>query len=428
MNRSKTAFLAAMMGSLFFAVASNAFATVRCVNTTHAGCTAATTYPKIGLAVAASGPGDTIFVGAGQYNENVVIPSADSGLSLLGAQAGNDARKGRGDPKHESTVNANFSGTTGTAIMVNAMAVTIDGFTVTGGFTIGNASGISIESKADGAKVSNNILTGNGTGLSLDSEGFSPPVNNVQVYFNLFKVNNLGCPSATTCSGGDGIFSGGVQDSLISDNAFVQNLTSAIGINSGSSPGSKNVVISNNSSDQDAGFVVFTGTSSSTVDNNEVEDSGKAGAFFPGSGSAAPTEAISIGPGNSNLTIIDNELEGEDNSPITRGIAATGIFGPGLSSNLVLGGNEVHHYSSAAIAADPNTLVNSNILANEADDGAFGIFIDAGNKGNMLAQNEAHGKTFACKDNSVGLGTSHTANRWFDNKGDSSSPSGLCNH
>jgi hypothetical protein len=78
------------------------------------------------------------------------------------------------------------------------------------------------------------------------------------------------------------------------------------------------------------------------------------------------------------------------------------------------------------------TLTSSLILGNEAkDNGLDGIYIDGvvgGNISNQLFDNEAEGnQRFDCHDDtSEGPGTAGTWNRWFNNTGNSSSPTGLC--
>jgi pectin methylesterase-like acyl-CoA thioesterase len=118
-------------------------AKVRCVPVVavNSGCTAATTYATIQAAVNAASSYDVIYVGPGTYHESVTISEADHArdyLSLLGAQAGNDARVGRSNPLAESIVDA--TGQTDSAIIVEALAVVVDGFTLQGA-TQGQASG-----------------------------------------------------------------------------------------------------------------------------------------------------------------------------------------------------------------------------------------------------------------------------------------------
>jgi hypothetical protein len=272
MNNRKFAFLAAIGAVLvLLAGGPSAAATVRCVPSTSLdpSCTAPTTYATIQLAVTASSPGDIIVVGPGTYAP-VTIPPGLDGLSLLGAQAGHDARHERDDPSEESIVDATGV-TPSSAIIVESKNVIIDGFTAQGGtnLTPGNATGIDLKgvagppqglpagTDASGGKVLNNILQDNGTGVSLNSEGFGP-ISNVLVEHNLFRHNNGG-----TASNGDGIFTSAMQNVVITENKFSENKTSALGINN-----SSNVTMTYNKSENDGSFVIFTGTTNSDFSNN----------------------------------------------------------------------------------------------------------------------------------------------------------------
>ncbi|HZG53680.1 MAG TPA: thrombospondin type 3 repeat-containing protein, partial [Pyrinomonadaceae bacterium] len=115
-------------------------------------------YTSIQAAVNAAAPGDTIQVCAGTYNENVNIPAAKIGLTLLGAQAGVPVAARSFPSPDESTVKGTNL-TAGIAVFtVNASNVTIDGFSVTDPVTSGAAFGITIRRDADGALVANNII------------------------------------------------------------------------------------------------------------------------------------------------------------------------------------------------------------------------------------------------------------------------------
>jgi hypothetical protein len=422
MNNRKLVFMAAIGAVLvLLAGGASAAATVRCVPSTSLdpACTAPTTYATIQLAVAASAPGDIIVVGPGTF-ASVTIPPGLDGLTLLGAQAGHDARHERDDPSKESIVDATGV-TPSSAIIVESKNVIVDGFTAQGGtnLTPGNATGIDLKgmagvpqglpagTDASGGKVLNDILQDNGTGVSLNSEGFGI-ISNVVVEHNLFRHNNGG-----TMSNGDGIFTSAMQNVVITENKFSENKTSALGINN-----STNVTMTYNKSVNDGSFVVFTGTTNSVFSDNEGKHFGHKGTL-PGAGDAA----VAIGPGNSFLVINNNELD-EGEGFISRGIAVTSIFGTGTDMNLTIGYNEVEHFPASGITADATmTLTNARFLGNDSNhNGADGIFLAIGSSTNLLTQNEAHGnKVFDCHDSTTG-----PMNIWFRNTGDTSSPPGLC--
>jgi hypothetical protein len=326
------------------------------------------------------------------------------------------------------------------AIIVEAQAVVIDGFTVQGG-TAGNATGIdlkgtcsTITTPGNGGIVLNNILTNNATGVSLNSEGcgtantWPPPSGaflvGTLVEHNLFKNNNAGPPSAGP---GNGVYTSGVQQAVITENAFYGNKTSALGMNN-----ALDVTIANNTSEKDASFVILTGTTNATFSNNQGEDFGSNGAF-----SGAGDAAVAVGPGNQYLVISDNCLE-EGKNPVSNGIAFTNVFGSGTpNNNIYVKNNRIRRFPGTGIlveAPDPSplgTLGFSFILGNEVEDnGLDGIYIDGItyiNVGNTLLDNEAEGNhRFDCHDDTTGTGTAHTGNTWFHNTGNLMYPTGLC--
>jgi hypothetical protein len=452
-NRRRFVFLAAMAAVLvLLAGGANALGfaayTVRCVpsHTINSSCTA-TDYLTIQAAVNAANSGDTILVAPGTYHETVTIDETGHSrdhLSLLGAQAGNDARADRHDSTKESIVDATGKGNS--AIIVEVLAVVIDGFTVQGG-TQGNATGIDLKgtcstntTPANGGIVVNNILTNNATGVSLNSEGcgtantWPPPAGaflvGALVEHNLFKNNNAGPPSSGP---GNGVYTTGVQHAIITENAFYGNKTSALGMNN-----ADDVTIMNNTSEKDGSFVIFTGTTNAVFSNNRGEDFGAKG-VLPGAGDAA----VAIGPGNQYLVISDNCLE-EGKAPISNGIAFTSIFGPGTpNTNIYVKNNRIKCFPGTGILAEVTefvpalppptlgTLTNSLILGNEVEDnGLDGIYLDGAvpfNAGNQLFDNEAEGNhRFDCHDDTTGPGTANTANTWFHNTGNLMYPTGLC--
>jgi hypothetical protein len=388
--------------------------------------------------VTAAAPGDIVVVGSGTYNQNVVIPAGKNGLSLFGAKAGVDARVDRDNPAAESIV----IGTT-SVIIVESTDVVIDGFTVQGGSDVnpGNATGVDLKGSgggspgftpATGARVVNNILENNGTGVSVNSEGFTA-VSNVLIEHNVIRNNNAGVCTPTNCGTGDGIFTSAANNLTITENDFRGNKTSAICINN-----SNNVTITGNHSEDDASFVIFTGTTESTFSNNRGSNFGSSGVSGGGAVLAAGDAAVTIGPGNNWITISHNELE-DGKAPINSGISFTSIFGTSpANKNINVAYNQISNMPSYGIVEEPgptaltSLLTNSVILDNEVSgNGVDGIDLNgdplALNSNNLVTGNDSKdNKGEDCRDASLGSGTLNTANTWFDNFGKNSLPVGLC--
>lgn len=158
-------------------------------------------YSTIQSAVNAASPGDTIQVCAGNYNENVNVPVALTGLTLNGAQAGvpvgTRTFAGPGESKVKGT-----NLTAGIAVFtVRASNVKLDGFSVTNVVVSGAAFGVTLMDGADGARVVNNIIdtvtspdtSGNGTAQAVyleNSTSVGPDgPDNVEVSDN--RINNI---------------------------------------------------------------------------------------------------------------------------------------------------------------------------------------------------------------------------------------------
>ena len=426
-------------GALFIAGAAPAFAvTVFCVPTTSIDPACVTevkngTPNAIQEAINEASSGDIIIVAAGRYQGDattspIEIPNGKS-LSLYGAQAGNPPSFGSRNlnSKRETIIDASTTTSgDGSAIVVRAQNVRIDGFAVTGA-TSGNSSGIDLKGgtngggPASGAVVVNNILEGNSTGISINSEGFIGPVQHVLVENNLIVDNNAG-----TSGNGDGLFTGGMQEVLIASNVLQGNGTSDFGINSPNAApdNTRDVSIVANSSSDSATFVIFTGTSDAIVAGNDAEHLGR-GNSFSGAGDAV----IAVGPGNSNLSIAGNRLAHAQGN-VKNGVGFTAIFGAGpANTGILVSGNDIKDMPQAQIFADAATLTNSRIEQNGVKGGKQGISLAAGDTGNFVTENTVQGAhQFGCEDASTGGGTLNTANTWFRNValGGKSSPAGLC--
>jgi len=327
LNNRRRFIISAAMAAILVLVAGGANAlaqpTVWCVTKTgpspNPSCTASTTFPTIQAAVSDAKADDIIFVGPGTYSESVTIDGTGhsrDGLSLFGAQAGNDARLDRHGP--ESIVN----GMGNPAFMVTANYVVIDGFTVTGGTaTAANAfpGGILVGSTSAApqwAQVLNNILKNNGTSVYLYKA--SSPV----VEHNLFRNNNAPDAGVSVKWVGLGIVSSGTGFPVINENEFTGNKMAAIFVAGGS-----NAIITNNTSENDGSFVLYANTSQCLFSHNRGKNFGHKG-VLPIVVNSTPyyaDAAVEVGPNNSNLMISDNDLE-KGEAPISNGIAFTTAF------------------------------------------------------------------------------------------------------
>ena len=423
-NRRRFVFSAAMAAVLILlAGGANALAQPTVWTVSKASSNACSTIPlvttcnTIGSAVSAASAGDVIVVGPGTYNEYVYI---DKSITLLGAQAGNDARVDRHGP--ESIVNA-LAGKD--AIDIYQATVVIDGFTVRG--AAGNYSGIEVEDSINNntTQLLNNIFQNNGTGVYLYYSYYGNVVEH-----NLFRNNNAGGASL----GGYGIYIYYSEFDLINGNEFTGNKTAAIYADYGMYYGT----ITNNTSENDGAFVVFVyGNYDVKFCHNRGKNFGR-GAFAEYAGDAAVAIGDTYSPfGNEYLDISDNDLEkGEE--PIVNGIAFTTFFETtGAYAQYVnVTNNRIRGFPENGIVVEAGSGVTgtlygpgSYIVGNEVfDNGNDGILIEGPttsyNSGISLFQNEAKGnRVNDCEDDSSGAGPLGT-NTWWNNIGSTSFPPG----
>jgi hypothetical protein len=153
---------------------------------TAADCNALTpTYMTISAAEAAATPGDTIKVCPGLYAEQVSIDVPN--LTVLGAQAGVDARSRLFVPANESVIDHPCG-----PVQLRADNIVLDGFTVQGAtlsdpcFIAGIWTNPGSTGTNGGFRILNNIVQNNISGIELDSNC----VNATLVRFNLIQNNS----------------------------------------------------------------------------------------------------------------------------------------------------------------------------------------------------------------------------------------------
>jgi hypothetical protein len=286
---------------------------------------------------------DTIHVADGMYASGLV--TVDKTLTLLGAQAGVDARTRVG----AESVLSNSQG-----MRIAANAVVIDGFTIqdsiNAAFT-GYGVSMDLSASVSGTQIVNNIIQDNIVGIGLANAGQSQAL----IQHNLIQNNNQ--PGGAS---GSGIYADqfvcGVNctNFLITENAFKGHVGSpvpgaAINLsNQGTTP-MTNVEIGNNTFELNNRAVLLFNVDASTIHNNTMTDS-----TFVGSG--------------------DIRIFGAD--------AFGGVDGLAITSNNMSGGAGW----AIRITDGPNTniTIHENNIANYAGDGPVlspfggGLFVRAG--------------------------------------------------
>jgi hypothetical protein len=379
--------------------------------------------------------GDVILVGPGHYYETVEV--SFSNISILGAQAGNDARVGRYDTSKESVVDASASGSPygtgeGAAFDVHVPGVVIDGFTIVGGTSGASnhlASGIFANNSS--IQILDNIIQNNAIGVFLANSSYA------LVEYNLFKTNNTPTSGSNLGSGFDkvqgyGIVgTGGFYYGSITENAFEGNSAAAIYFDY-----SWYDEVTKDTSEKDGSFLACYYCQYDFIDHNQGRDFCPTLPIAFTSPSGPADAAIDLLYQNNYLQINDNDLE-KGKAADYNGIAFSTIAGASESCvNCQVTNNTISGFAGNGIVAEPAgsnaTLSASWILRNDVEDNVLdGIVIGtgSGNAGNMVLDNKAEGNHVNdCEDDTVGTGTLTltTKNTWYNDIGPYSYPTGLC--
>jgi parallel beta-helix repeat protein len=300
------------------------------------------TYPNITLAIAAANAGDTVKVCPGTYPESTFPGQplhVDKTLTLLGAQAGVDARAPRGP---ESIV-TNPQGT-----WLDADNIVIDGFTIQDS-TVNAFTGYGIwMGGKSGTQVLNTIFQDNIIGLGLSNQ---PGGSQVLIKRNLFQNNNN-----TGSASGTGIYSdqfeakGSVDNVLITENAFKGNVDSGVDIShTDTTQAFSNLEISHNSFDQNGRGIVLFDTDETSIHDNSITNS-----------TFIDSAAIRMFDANSNLSIMHNDLiTGAGRGIRISDIDAVDPGTPNPSSNVVINYNNIEVFADEGLLVSPDGHVGT---------------------------------------------------------------------
>jgi len=256
---SLAALFALTLGTIVVSASAAAAATL--VVDDNLACPGAT-LTTIQAAVIAATAGDTIQVCAGVYPEVVIV---NKSLTLLGAQAGNDARTRTIAAATESIV-----GTAGGAFVFSANNITLDGFELTGQTAAFWGTALFSQNSTSGHTIVNNYVHDNVIGMYINTNG----TNLTLVEHNLLKENN----NAGSTSGTAFYSDQGLQNAIVTENTFLDNDNGAF-IVSPFTGTTKDVTVSSNLSTGNGNFAVMVGP----LSNFDVTDNTATGAAGGGS-------------------------------------------------------------------------------------------------------------------------------------------------
>lgn len=368
------------------------------------GCGPAT--KDLAAAIAAAPSGATVKVCPGTYTGTVTLTKP---ITLLGAQAGVDARTGRTDVTAESVVDGR--GGSGFTVAGGVSNVRIDGFTIsnaTQATTGGSTGGVLAFGRGSGITITNNVITRFSFGVNMNSNGQIASA----VTRNRFAANNgVGGQAGVFLSSGPG------NNLTISDNLFTgHDGNAAAAVNTAGDPTSwsTGLRIERNQSIDDATFAVVTNVDGLVLANNQVV--------------RRPTATTGVGTGilvggaTKNVKVTGNVLTGGAKN----GISVTQDFSPVKNTGLAVSTNTVvNRLNGIRLVAQTSGTISGNTVAQST---GTGILLEgAANAGVTVTGNRSFQNAVSdCTDQSRGTRTAGTADTWTGNLGIRSTPPGLC--
>lgn len=273
------------------------------------GACASAAFTTIQAAETAATAGKTIYVCAGSYPEAVSI---DKNLIFDGAQFGVDARTGRVDPADETIVDAPAAvsgNTNGFTYTSTATSGTIDGFTISAANepTLTNTYAIvAFDDTGGGYHWVNNVITHEYYAAFVDTA--THPAQTV-IQHNLVEYSAEVIWEGRNYGPGADYSANNV---LIDSNAFQFNGNQDVHYDGSYDLSNKatGLIVTNNTSLNDAAFVLLIDTSGARISNNTITWTGG-----PATNSITRVGAITVSSDNANTLISDNTITGAQLDP-----------------------------------------------------------------------------------------------------------------
>jgi nitrous oxidase accessory protein NosD len=330
----------------------------------------------IQLAVNAADPGDTIHVEAGLYQYTSSV-NVNKQVTLLGAQAGVDARTRSGAESIIDATNITSFPDSTLAIASGVSGVVIDGFTVqnvsgSGAVTVG---GIYMAAGSNSTTVRNNIIKNNHAGIFVENN--TPGVGNATVIEqNLFMDNQAaGAASGNDIYADESTSGGGLQNVVIQNNKFTNTsfvLNSwAIGMsNTGATAFSDIDVLTNTIENHGRGMYFYNST------GVDISGSTITGATRYGIGIFGYNGV----PANSNFTITGNTLNNNGKGIYVEADTAANAYTGGtltLSGNAyTTSGSQISIYNDSNTPIDATADIFNTVLASGASTAQQYVIVD----------------------------------------------------
>ena len=288
--------------------------------------------------------GETIYVAAGSYTENVVIMTPH--LTLQGEGA--------------DVVTVNAASSSDNVFEVTADYVNISGFNMTGA-TEHSYVGIYLN-VADHCKITENTASNNDDGIYLHYSSNNTLMNNTASsnghhgIFLLHSSNNT-LQDNNASNNDNGIYLWYSSNNMLASNNASNN-DDGIGIKMSSS--SNNTLMSNNASNNDDGIYLWC-SSNNMLLNNNVSNNGY---------------GIFLASSSNNNTLTNNNASNNN----------CGIYLSSSSNNMLESNNASNNYYGIYLwsLSNYNTLANNNALNNNC-----GIYLSSSSNYNTLANNNA---------------------------------------